>query len=276
MRCSGCAATYPVTQGILNLLAGPEADQTDELQSRDDVAAEYSHASVQQIMASVSRHHFIPAMKSASRRFARRFGGDQWILDLGVGWAWHWMGVVSPNLIAMDLSFSSLVIARKILGQQVDWNVHLVCADGGQLPIKERTIDGIWSVQVLQHMTDPTLQRCLSLCASAQKPSGSSEIYWLNWSLIGRAMRTLSGKKVSKVLSDPYTLRYVSGGELRSLLARHFPGRVETGYSEIVFHPELRVAHRLPLGWLDRLMGRLPLINGMLARQAIAKVSPSK
>ena len=272
--CSQCEVAYPVKAGILNLL-DHEHGGTQEVEraSRDDWASEHAAASPSEVLDRISRHHYVPAMSTAIRSFAKRFLQNQWVLDLGTGWGWHWLGVTQPNVIAIDFSFESLLIARKLLGPQVDRNIHLVCGDAAQLPVKDRTVDGIWSVQALQHIPEPALERCLALCSRACKARAAIEIYWLNWSLLVRIVPRLLGKRLNKEVKSPYCLRYITGKELRDLVYRYFDGKVTIGYNEVVFHPELHLVHKMPLAWFDQAAGRIPVFNRAVARQGMARVS---
>lgn len=74
-----------------------------------------------------------------------------------------------------------------------------------------------------------------------------------------------------KEADQPYYLHYSTGQELRRLVADYFEGKVTIGYNKAIFHPEFRLGHSLPLGWLDRWLGRVPIPNGALARQVVAK-----
>lgn len=98
------------------------------------------------------------------------------------------------------------------------------------------------------------------------------EIYWLNWSFLRRGLRMLLGRKVDKEAIEPYYLRYITSKELRDLLRGYLGGGTAIRYNEVIFYPELRLTHRLRLAWLDHWIGRLPLLNQVLARQIVAKV----
>ena len=273
VRCSCCGTIYDIKASILILHPSEqESPQNAERKIRDGLASEYGDASISKILDRVSRHHYVPVMKKVCKSFAGRLPEQQWILDIGTGWGWHWLGVNRPNIVAIDFSFDSLLVARRLLSSQLDRNVHLICADVAQLPVKDGAVDGIWSVQVLQHLPEPALEQCMSLCSTALKAEGAVEVYWLNWPLLGRSIRMLLGRHVDKEAADPYYLRYITGSELRNLIGGYFEREITVGYNELVFHPDLRVIHRLPFAWLDQWLGRVPFLNRALARQVVVKV----
>lgn len=168
IRCRQCAAEYQIRAGILDLIPSEQGGSQDiERENRDNLAREYKNADVAATLARVSRHHYVPAMKLAAESFGNKFSQHDWVLDIGAGWGWHWLGIVNPNVVAMDVSLDSLSVAKRLLGSQVDRNVHLVCADAAQLPIKDRAVDGIWTAQTFQHIPQTALERCL---AHSQRP----------------------------------------------------------------------------------------------------------
>ena len=276
VECSQCGAEYPVVAGVLVLLSGEHGNsQEAERHQRDLLAQQYHGAGDAGLLARISRHHYVPSMNRAVRAFAERFSEHQWVLDIGAGWGWHWRGVDRPNIIAIDFSLESLLVARNLLGPQVDRNLHLVCADAAQLPVKERTVDGIWSVQTFQHLAESGLKQCLTFCSTALKSKAAVEVYWLNWNSLGLGIRKLLGRKVVKETANPYYLRYIAGGELRELFSTYFGGRITIGYSEVLFHPEVRMIHGLPLAWLDQGLGKVPFLSRLIARQVVARAVSS-
>jgi len=225
-------------------------------------------------MLAVSRHHYVPTMKMAAKRFARRFGEDSWILDIGTGWGWYWHGSIAPQIVAMDFSLETLLVTKQMLKGQIDRNVHLVCADAVQLPFGTESVDGIWSVQMLQHLPIDRLISCLRRCEEIKRPNAMMELYWLNWNTPQWLVSTLLRKPSWRDRQEPYTLSMATGNTLRELLSEHLTGQIAIGYNETVFHPEIRMPHRLPLEWLDRGLGTVPLVNKFLARQVYARVMP--
>jgi ubiquinone/menaquinone biosynthesis C-methylase UbiE/uncharacterized protein YbaR (Trm112 family) len=273
VSCRDCSAVYHVRDQILDLRSTERTDQAIERDLRDELARTYATASSKDAMKLVARNHFVPRMVHEARAFASDYGAEDWLLDIGVGWGWYWTGVQRPNILAVDLSIDSLLVARKLLGNQVDRNIHLVCADATNIPVGDQAVDGIWSIQTLQHIPGDGLASCLAGCARVLKTGGGLQIYWLNWASGIRLLRRFLGKRLHKERTEPYYLQYLTGSELASLVARYFTVGVETEYSEVVFHPEFRLPHRLPLGWLDRQLSRWPLINRAIARQVSAKIA---
>lgn len=275
--CKACGRSYPILSGIPILTGDRVLDQWSEKMARRDIAAKYSDQNREIVLFELSRHHYLPAMLRSAKSFAQRFASYRWLLDVGAGWAWHWMATSSPNVIAMDFSFEQLLIAKRLLGSKIDENVHLICANAVEMPFKARVIDGIWSVQTLQHLEAPALDRCLRSLSLAVKSGGEVEIYWINWQRPGRVVRQLLGRNVSKETRVPYYFRSATGDELRALFSTYFSGEVEIGYNETIFHPDLRLIHQLPLANIDAAIGRIPFIKQRLARQIVVRIgSPSQ
>ncbi len=275
LRCPTCQARFDIVQGIPVLLPeGTLQEQGVEQESRGQGAEGFHQSSREELLGEVSRHHYLPSMGRAARAFARRLDDHQWILDIGAGWGWHWLDQPDPQIIALDFSLPMLLVARRLLSGQVDGNVHLVCADAINLPFKDGSLDGVWSVQMLQHLPRGRLERCLDRIAQAKKTEASVEVYWINWSMLDRTLLRLLGKRWPKERTEPYYFNMSTPHELLYLLRRSFGGKVSIAYNELIFHPELRLAHRLPLEWLDRALGTLPGMNRWMARQLVGRVLP--
>jgi uncharacterized protein YbaR (Trm112 family) len=273
--CAACGGNYQVIAGIPVLLLDRSSDQQQvETTVRDHVAQQFSAFDSRRLLDEVSRHHYVPTGKWAAREFTQKFQDGQWILDIGTGWGWHWMGITTPQIIAMDLSLEMLLVGKRLLGEQIDKNVHLVCADAAQLPLKNHSVDGIWSIQCLQHIPPGKLERCLQMCSMIKKKEAPVELYWVNWNLLDRFLHRLLGKKVRKERTDPFYFRMITEEELRDLLSKYFPRKAAVGYNEVLFHPELRLRHCLPLAWLDRSLSLIPYLNRCLARQVVGRIAP--
>lgn len=244
--------------------------QAGEREFRDRIAKEWRARDPGAVEHEVARHHYVPAMRAAARRFAAGCSGGQTILDLGVGWGWHWRGIVTPNILAVDFSLESLLVAKNCLGSQVDSNIHLVCADAGALPIATAALAGVWSVQTLQHLPATHLTRALREIRRAMAPGAHAEIHWVQWNLLTRLVAAWVGTTAGKERTRPFCYRMLTPLELRQLLEHQFEAQVRIAYSEVLFHPELRLSHRLPLAGLDRWLAGVPGLNAALAREIVA------
>lgn len=272
LACVACARRYAIVDGIPVLVDAPAAQQA-ELASREDTAARSTALDEQAIMRRVAQSHYVPAMRAGVRRFAARFGPEDWVLDIGAGWGWHWQGVTRPRIIALDFSLESLRIAKRLLGGQAGRNVHLLCADGVAPPLAAGAVRGVWSVQMLQHLAPPLLDQALQNVAEVLSPTGLAEVHWLNWNaVVWVKSRILRKTAAGRTVMEPYYLSRVSGGQLRGLLARYLPGSMSLIYSEMLFNPDLRLRLQLPFPSVDRALGALPLLAPALARQVGVRV----
>jgi len=271
--CSQCSREFHVRAGIPILFVEEGLrEQRQEYEVRKSVAERHGHSTLSTLVSAYSHHHYIPVTRQAARRFAGQFHPDEWILDIGTGWAFQWIGLLKPNIIAVDFLFDQLLIAKNLLSDQVDRNVHLICADAADLPLKDRTVSGIWDVQALQHLPQGKLEKCLKKLSAAQRDRGAVETYWINWERPYRVVCKLLRKEVLKEKREPFYFRAVTGKELKILLSGYFTGNVTIGYNETIFHPDLRLRHHLPLAWLDSAIGRIPLVNRYLARQVVVRI----
>jgi ubiquinone/menaquinone biosynthesis C-methylase UbiE len=137
----------------------PSSDQELERQMREQVAAQQSD----EYLDTISRHHSIPVMDHEVARFLAGLPQDALILDIGGCWGWHWrnLATIRPDVSVLIIDFvrANLVHARRLLGVLVGKQDLLMHADATSLPFLDAAgdfqgFDGIWTVQVFQHIPD--------------------------------------------------------------------------------------------------------------------------
>ena len=171
-----------------------------------------------------------------------------------------------------------LRLARTLLGRQ-GRRVVLVCADASSLPIRDRCLAGVWSVQAFQHFPEEVLigvqaelDRVLQERFVAQMIQ--SHAPWCYTILYRLARRRFHREgKVGALLVANRSARAWEA------LWRGFRGgrcRLQMGFSELFFHPELRLrwAHRYPVRLEQVLTRRAPRLAALVARQVEVRLEP--
>lgn len=271
IRCASCAAVYPVRDGIPVLTPDRVLGQESERAFRDRLAADHAVSGRAALLATVARHHCVPVMRRRAAAFASRFSDGDWLLDVGIGWGWHWLGHArGARVLGIDMSLGNLRLARRMLAGQTD-RVVLVCADAAALPLRRGSVAGLWSVQVFQHMPDGVLERAKAELDRVLRDPFRMEISNLNPALLHRVVYRLTGRRLHRrgpIAEMELTRR--SAREWTTLWGDFRPGRtrVRAGYSELFFHPELRLRPRVYPLWLERVIaGGAPPLAGLIARQ---------
>ena len=256
-----------------SLVAGDASPQHDEVMLRESVAA----AQEQDYFGAVARSHSIPVMDREVDRFLERLPPDGLVLDVGGCWGWHWRRLASTRpdigVIIIDFVRANLVHAHAVLGPLVGTQVALVCADATALPFPDATdlgFDGIWSVQVLQHI--PDFEGAVREAHRVLKRGGWFSNYSLHATPINRLAFFVARRRYHMEGHHPsgFMLTRASDAQ-RRLVADVFGAPVLDRYTEVLFNPELRLLGSTRagslLGRLDARLASLPLIPRLLARQ---------
>ncbi len=279
IRCAGCDQRYPILDGIPMLLPGHRPAQASEIRFREAQAMTQQHATRDALLRRAAQHHCLPVMAQQASAFYRRWAADQWILDVGIGYGWHWLSQTSgARILGVDLSLGNLRLAQQVLGSHP--RVVLVCADAAALPIRDATITGLWSVQTLQHLPETVFAKFQEECDRVLQSRCLIELHNLNPALGLRAVYRLFGKRFHRRGSTGIM-------ELNRLSARAWTqrwrsfrgGRCEivAGYSELWFHPDLRLApHPYPLQLESFVANRWPWLASRCARQVLIRITGNR
>lgn len=276
VRCTGCPRRYPIVHGIPVLLSDGQPWQEEERKSRDVLADDYLDRDHEALLTLISQNHAIPLMRRRAEQFRVGFRPSDWILDLGVGNGWQWVsGSPGGKLLGIDLSLGNLRLAQRLLRLMGQEHV-LVCADAAALPIRARSVSGLWSVQTFQHFPKAVLLRTLAELDRVLTDPFVIEIHNLNPALLQQAVAGLLGK--------PYHLRGRLGAkELNRLSAREWIAlwsrfregrcRVRSGYSELFFHPRFRLfQRRYPVKLEEAVSRYAPGAAALFARQVWIRI----
>ncbi len=272
LNCPSCGRAYPIKDGIPVFLQNEPLAQEEERQRRDRLASGYLSSDAQTILQVIARHHCLTVMRRHAAEFRGRFKPSQWLLDIGIGWGWHWLGHgVAAKILGVDMSLNNLLLARHLLGQN-GHGVVLVCADAAALPIRAQAISGVWSVQVFQHFPSEMLQRVLSELDRILKDRFMMEIYNLNRPLLHKMVYRLFGKHFHcRGKQGEMELNRLSVREWTDIWRgfRHGSPKISHSYSELFFHPDFRLSpERYPVR-LERILATyVPPVSAFFARQA--------
>jgi ubiquinone/menaquinone biosynthesis C-methylase UbiE len=230
-------------------------------------------------LADVAKNHSISVMDREVDRFLCEMPEDALILDIGGCWGWHWRRLaLRPGVAVLIVDFvrSNLLHALNVLGPLVGTRVALMHADATALPLPEADadslgFDGVWTVQVFQHIPDFTLA-----CREANrvlKPGGRFVCYSLHATPVNRLLYRLLGKTfhLEGMVKDGSFFLSRANDRQGRILADIFGGHVTDRYTECLFHPDLKLEFtgqiRNPIGRLDALLSELPWLGRWIARQ---------
>lgn len=240
--CSRCGVSYSIVNGILCLLPARESQQKEEKKLREAVAKEHGAADSERIMSAIIQHHCVPVMSRRASQFRSKIKDNEWIIDLGCGTAYYWRSaLIGGKLLLLDFVLDNLLSAQKLLKGQP--NIFYVQADATCLPIRSNAITGLWSVQVTQHFPQEVMDEFIKSLERVLKGTYLVEIYNLNPSKWVRWVYAVRKRKFHlKGMQGLVLINKLDGKELVNLW-RPFvkSGRMWIDYSEIFFHPDLRL-----------------------------------
>lgn len=274
--CLRCHRAYPIKDGVLVFLDDRSVVQAEERRFRDALAAEYIGSDPNALLEIVAQHHCVPLMQRLAEAFHARLKSQEWLLDIGTGFGWHWIEQSEgAKILGVDMSLGNLSLARQLLGRN-NPRVAFICADAATLPIRERSISGLWSVQVFQHFPPEVLHSVLAELHRVMRDEFVMELYNLNPALFHRAIYRLFGKRLhcsGKV--GPMELTRLAAEEWAAFWRPFRGGRtqISCGYSELFFHPDLRIRpRRYPIGLEEALVTKVPRLAALFARQVRVRV----
>lgn len=269
LECDSCLHRYRVEDGIF-ILMPPEGlnEQRQEREMREGIAAGHTYIDPSKILDVVSRHHCIALMSKRADDFRARFKEQDWILDLGCGTSYYWRQTKGASLILIDFTLGNLKAAKALLGSSA--GAIFVQADAVNLPLKPGSLSGIWSVQTTQHFPDSVMRAFLGNIRMVLKDRFTVEIYNLNPALFYAMIYRLRGKRLHvRGNTQKFILNRLNAPELIAMWGGVLNGsRIEIGYSELFFHPEL---HFIPQSGyqvaMERLLGKFTFFSKLFARQ---------
>jgi len=250
-------------------------EQSEELGYRDAVAARQSG----DYLKAVAGSHSVPVMDHEVDRFLSKMPQGALILDIGGCWGWHWrrLAEIRPDVgvVIMDFARSNLVHALRMLGSLVGVQVALLHADATALPFLDADevtegFDGVWTVQVFQHIPDFPLA-CRESCRVLRR-GGVFASYSLHATPLNRLIYAIAGKHYHSegMLDGAFHLTRASEAQQQAI-SDIFCATVADRYSECLYHPELRLSFSgrpgSLVGKVDARLGEAPWLGRWIARQ---------
>lgn len=251
------------------------APQAEERVFRDRAAGEQLKKQAPDLLK-VAQHHHAPVMQEYAGSFRLRFSETERILDIGIGYAWHWKKAgPGPSVIGIDLSLGNLLLAKQLLGKDSP-RVFLVCADAAHLPFSDGSIDGVWSVQAFQHFPESVFHRVQIELDRVLKKRFQMELHHLHPALLYRILCRLLGRRLHRRgRLGPFETHRLFLSEWLERWASFRGGsfQASTGYSELFFHPELRWRPRPYPSRLELFLSRCaPGLAALFARQGVLRL----
>lgn len=271
-ECVVCKQDYAVHEQIIALMPPASKEQQNEITLRERIATKCSSLDTKELMNYLSREYCVPVMCKKAREFRKQFDSSQWIVDVGCGWGYCWQGTVGGKIILMDFSFNNLVIAKKLLEKEKN-NILFIQADAACLPIKDKSLSGIWSVQVILHFPDTIMNGFLTEIKRVLKDKFLLEIYNANpaWlykvicRLLGRNYHVKGKLKDMELFVNRYNARellFLFNGSLRK------GAKVTIGYNELFFHPKLGM--KPSKQWyviIENILNKISFLSRTISRQ---------
>lgn len=269
----------PIVRGSDGIYSAPlpesSVEQCEEMGFRDAVAARQS----EDYMTAIAGSHSVPVMDHEVVRFLSKMPKGALILDIGGCWGWHWrrLATTRPDVgvVIMDFSRPNLVHALRMLGPLVGVQVALLHADATALPFLDADdgvdgFDGVWTVQVLQHIPD-----FLLACRESRRVLRRGGVF-TNFSLhatpLNRLVYAIAGRQyhIEGMLDGAFHLTRASDKEWQAVSGVFFAA-VTDRYTECLFHPDLHFSFSgrpgALLGRLDARLGAIPWLGRWIARQ---------
>ena len=225
------------------------------------------------MLPEIGRHHSIAVMEREVHAFLGDVPAGGVLVDVGGGWAWHWRRLDGErpdvSVVVVDFVRENLRHAARMLGPLLNQQVFLVHGDATKLPFPSSVFDGYWSVQALQHI--PDFEQAVTEALRVLRPNGLFACYSLNRARLIELAYRLTGRQYQVRGKRPgsFYLTRASAGEA-DVVERVFGSRVTSRYTEILFHPDLRLHTGDAASWIGRadayLSSRLPLF-AWIARQ---------
>ncbi|MBX7136383.1 MAG: class I SAM-dependent methyltransferase [Oligoflexia bacterium] len=270
-----------ISDRISSVLKTSSDLQLRELKLRNSAMQEHALKSADAILGRIAKHHCAEIMRARASEFRRSFSHDSYILDLGGGTGWYWHGSTGPPVVLVDFSLESLKVAERLLAPQDQ--VILIHGDAADLPFRPEVFDGLFSVQVLQHMQASLLAAVCAEISRIMKHAWRAELYSLHAPLLHRAVYALLGRAYHREgeLGDYYLTRQppsIWNTRLSELFSSHNMSlEIDAEYSELFFHPNFHcIPKKYPTCLESFMIRQLPTFAGLIARQHQLRIKGKK
>lgn len=180
LRCSECGRTFPLKEGIPDLVVGhDDLGEFLEAEARqwDEQAHRYEEKRGHDLRYMAGVHATIEALQVQP--------GDV-VLDVGCGTGLTVRNYLRPEVrvVALDLSLESLRYLRRT---SAGGRIELVRGDQAMLPFADATFDRVLCANALQQIPDNgRRRRCLHELARVARPNARVVVTVHNWSVSRR------------------------------------------------------------------------------------------
>ncbi len=217
-------------------------------------------------------HHSINVMDKKVEKFIELLPKNSVICDLGGSWGWHWRNIHEQRpdikVVIIDFIYENLIIAKKILKNNINKQIFLINEDCCKFNIKNNFFDAFWSVQTLQHI--PNYIHVYKKVYNQLKKGGYFFNCNLNKNYLIKIIYLILNKNyLEKGFNKNYYLER-SNNKQKMYLEKIFNNKATTIYSELLFHPDLNLysgKKNSLLGKIDSFLTGSSLIKKILARQ---------
>ena len=278
---SGLAAMLArsmATLGVDGLYSGPAGSAAVEQETERKVREGVAARAYDDYLGAIARSHSIPAMDHEVDRFLATMPQGALILDVGGCWGWHWRRIAETRpdvgILIVDFVRANLAHAQRVLGPLVGGQIALMHADATALPFPTADaasgFDGVWTVQVFQHI--PNFGLACREAHRVLKPKGR----FINYSLhITPMYRVIYGAlrrpyHIEGMIDNAFVLTRANADQ-RSIVVGLFGDNVVDRYTENLYHPEFKLGFtgraKNVIGRLDAMLSSVPWIGRWIARQ---------
>jgi len=202
LRCVACGASFPVTEGIPEMLGEAQRDLAEEIAVQDRVAIEYESKRYRDPYA--KRYH-----DWWTGQMLARVKTDGRILDNGCG-----VGLLHERLPAERIV--GLDISREMLRHAAEHYDQLVLGDSQALPFRGGSFDVVFCRSLLHHVPEPA--RVTAEIRRVLRPGGETVLVDTNTSVLSALPRWLARR--GEHFSEDH--KNLSRRVIERLLAPHF------------------------------------------------------
>ena len=223
-------------------------------------------------LSEISLHHSISVMDKEVNEFINLCPENSIICDIGGSWGWHWRNIKERRpdikIIIVDFVFENLLIARKLLKNIINKQIFLVNDDCNKFFLKKNTFHGVWSVQTLQHIKN--CKKIYKKIFIQLRKDGYFYNINLNNNLIIKLIYTIFKKKY--IIRGNNSNFFIQRSDLKqkNQLEKIFKNKAKTIYSELLFHPDIKIftgSKNNLFGKLDSCLTGSFFLKKLLARQ---------
>lgn len=221
----------------------------------------------------ISNHHSIGVMDLEVASFLKKLPKNSVVCDIGGCWGWHWRYIKDQRpdvrIIIVDFVRKNLNHAKNVLGKLIDNQIYLVNGDANNLRFDDNTFNAVFSVQTIQHI--PNYKNVYYEIFRILKNDAYFYNYNLKYNFIFNIIYKILRKKYQRDEYDKSFFQERVNAKQRRLLSHAFDNKVLSKYSELLFHPDLKLTFtgnkNSNFGIIDYYLGKYFTFLKFIARQ---------